>query len=157
MAKFETSQLLFSFLQNSGASFDYDAGALGAKGIALGGISTNRIVRGATLVKTAESQTLSIEVDTEFIFTAVLEGDSIIRLKGMLVATRLNLPTIASIELKDQKVVLHVSDAGSTPRVDSSNDLRSWTTRTPERSGDAEDAILTLPVSGAQEFFRVAK
>lgn len=156
--QFDAAELLFGFPANSSASFDYDAGFLGSDGIALSGIATNKIVNGATLSGGAGARTLTIQVDTEFTFSTIADDDSKVRLVGTLVATEASapVPTITSIEVTNDSVVLRVQGGGSEPRLDSSSDLASWSTRTPARSSDANGVILTLPKGGPQEFYRVA-
>jgi hypothetical protein len=150
---FDASALVFAFPTNSVASFDYDAGIFGKNGITLSGVSTNKIVNGATL--DSASQTLTISVDTEFLLSGVVSGT--LHLKGTLVAQGAPQPLITSIEVKGQSVILHVQNAGSNPSLFSSTDLKQWTSRTPTVSSDANGLVLTLPVGGPQEFYRVAK
>ena len=153
---FDAAGLLFAFPTNSLASFDYDAGFLGSDGIALSGIATNKIVNGATLTGAAGAQTLTIQVDTEFKFRALTPNDSAVHLTGKLVAVQAApAVSITSIEIRGQQVVLHVQGA-TEPRLDSSPNLSTWSTRTPEKSSDANGTVLTLPLDGAQEFYRVA-
>lgn len=154
---FDASELLFAFPTNSVASFDYDAGFLGSDGIALSGISTNKIVNGATLTSTGDTRTLTIQVDTEFKFTALSDNDSVVHLTGKLVAVDVNLPMISAIEVKDQTVVLRVEGAGPEPRLESSPNLSQWTTENPARSTDAAGVVLTLPATAVHQFYRVAK
>jgi hypothetical protein len=155
--QFDAAELRFAFLTNSGASFDYDAGFLGAKGIPLEGMSTNRIVNGATLVSTGDSQTLTIQVDTEFKFQAVVENDSSVRLTGKLVAKRTAQPVIAGMQITDGKVVIYVEGTGPEPRLESSFDLTQWSTREATRATNAGMVTLTAPLGGALQFYRVAK
>jgi hypothetical protein len=155
--RFDASTLVFSFPDASNASFDYDAGFLGKDGIVLSGLSTNRIVDGATLVSNGDLQTLTIEIDTEFTFTAIVENDSTVHLTGTLVATGTKLPVITSVELDDQTLVIRVEGTGPAPALYSSHDLKTWTPRAADQTNDASGALLTLPLSGNQEFYRVAK
>jgi len=155
---FDASALVFSFPTNATSSFDYDAGALVAPGgVALTGLSTNKIFNGGTLSNAASAQTLVIQVDTTFKFKTLVQDDSIVHLTGMLVATQSAQLTITSIEMTGQNVVLHVQGAGSNPRLDSSADLKTWTTQSPTRSTDTNGVVLTLPTSGNQQFYRVAQ
>jgi hypothetical protein len=155
--RFDASALLFAFPTNSTASFDYDAGFLGANGIALRGISTNKIVNGATLVSASDTQTLTIAVDTEFKFKAVVDNDSSVHLTGTLVATTTAQPRITSIDVKNQSVILHVQGAGTNPQLFSSTNFIQWATRSPAQSTDTNGVVLTLPVGGPFEFYRAAK
>ncbi|MFO1501818.1 MAG: hypothetical protein U1G07_26155 [Verrucomicrobiota bacterium] len=156
--QFDAAALVFGFPNNSTASFDYSAGFLGKDGIALTGLSTNKIVNGATVAGTPA--TLTIQVDTEFKFKAVSEGDSTVHLTGTLVATQQNSQEqflITSIEIKEQQVVLHLSGAGAEPRLESSANLSTWTPRTPAKTTDANGTVLTLPLGGTLEFYRASK
>ena len=65
--------------------------------------------------------------------------------------------TIGSIEIKDGKVILHVQGAGTGPRLEGSTDLVNWTNRTPTSSSDGTGTVLTLPVGGVQEFYRIVE
>ncbi len=158
--QFDASALQFGFPSNSIASFDYDAGFLGKNGIALSGISTNKIVNGATLSGAAGARTLTIQVDTEFHFKALSDNDSTVHLIGKLIATEAAgsaAPSFGSIKIINGKVVMTVSDGGTAPRLESSSDLNAWSSRTPEQTSNGADVTLTLPVGGAQEFYRIAK
>ena len=156
--KFDASALIFGFPTNGTASFDYDAGFLGSKGIPLTGLSTNRVINGATLSAQAPL-TLVIQIDTEFTFKVLSENDSTVHLTGNLIATQSTAAqvTIGSIEIKDGKVILHVQGAGTGPRLEGSTDLVNWTNRTPTSSSDGTGTVLTLPVGGVQEFYRIVE
>jgi hypothetical protein len=154
---FDGSALRFGFLTNGSSSFDYLAGPLGSASIALSGISTNKIVNGASLTTVGDTQTLTIQVDTEFKFTALVANDSTVHLTGKLVATKTAQPIITSIVVKNQTVTLQVQGAGSAPRLDSSTNLTQWTTRNPTITPQTGGAALSLPVDGPVEFYRAAK
>jgi hypothetical protein len=156
--RFDASSLLFAFPTNATASFDYDAGLLvGTGGVALTGVSTNKIVNGATLDTSSDPQTLTISVDTEFKFKAFTPDDSVVHLTGTLVAKAVAQPLITSIEVRDQSVILHVQGTSPSPGLFSSPDLKQWATRTPTQSMDTNGVVLTLPLGGAREFYRVSK
>jgi hypothetical protein len=155
--QFDASTLLFQFPTNSTASFDYDAGLIGAGGVALSGASTNRIAKGASIQDASGSQTLTIPVDTEFKFKALVPDDSVVQLSGMLVGKAVALPEITSIAVTNQTVILHVQGTGPNPGVLSSPDLKQWTSRAPTQTSTTNGVVLTLPVGGAQEFYRVTK
>jgi len=154
--QFDASVLRFSFPTNSTSSFDYST-PLGSAGIALTGISTNKIVNGATLITVGDVQTLTIQVDTEFKFEALSPNDSSVHLTGKLVATKASQPAITSIVVKNQTVTLQVQGAGPAPRLDSSTNLTQWTTRNPTITPQAGGAILSLPANGPLQFYRAAK
>ncbi|MHC1767730.1 MAG: hypothetical protein AB9869_26225 [Verrucomicrobiia bacterium] len=157
--QFDASNLVFAFPVGSKAAFDYNAGLLGSDSVVLSGLSTNKIVNGATVSGAAGSRKLTIQVDTEFVFELLSEGDSVVKLVGALVAVEAvqDQPTIRSIEVKDGTVILRVEGAGAEPRLDGSGDLRQWTTQNPSRSVDGNAVVLTLPATAVQQFYRVAK
>lgn len=156
--QFDAANLMFGFPAGSTASFDYDAGFLGSDSIALSGISTNKIVNGATITGEAGSRKLTIQVDTEFFFEALTANDSVVKLTGTLTAVESAQaePFIRSIEFRDGTVVLRVEGGGTEPRLEGSPDLRQWTAQSPTRSTEGDAVVLTLPAAGVQQFYRVA-
>ena len=155
--QFDASALVFKFPTNSVASFDYDAGFIGHDGIPLTGYSTNKIVNGATLTTVGSVQTLSIQIDTLFTFTAVKENDSSVRLTGQLIATQTTGPSITAIEINGQTVTIRVQGAAQNATVQVSHDLKSWAAETATRSDDASGTVFTLPASGNASFYFVAQ
>jgi hypothetical protein len=149
--------LVFAFPTNSSSSFDYDAGFIGKDGIALSGISTNKLVNGASLTTTADSQTLTIQIDTEFRFKALTANDSAVQFKGSIVASRVILPVISSIDVRGGQVILEVQGTGPAPKLISSPDLINWTPETPTVTTNAAGIVLTLPVGGPHQSYRVGK
>jgi hypothetical protein len=156
--QFDASGLLFAFPTNSTSSFDYDAGALlGAGGVTLSGVSTNKIGSTGTITTVGSTMTLTIHIDTQFKFKALIENDSSVHLTGVLVATHVDQPEITGFGISGPNVVIYVQGAGATPRLDSSPDLATWTTQNPTVTPGAGGVILTLPMSGPLQFYRVAK
>jgi hypothetical protein len=157
---FDASTLLFAFPTNSTASFDYDAGALiGHNGIPLSGNSTNKVAQGASLITAGNVQTLTIPIDAQFEFKALVENDSSVRFTGKLVATAggsTTAPSISSITYTNQTVSLVVQGTGSTPRLDSTSDLLKWTTQTPTIKTNSSGTVLSLPATNQWQFYRVA-
>ena len=152
--QFDASALVFAFPTNSSATFDYDAGLLGAKGIVLSGLSTNKIVNGATLGSTGVVQTLTIKIDTEFVLNSSL---GTIRLTGTLIATQSALPTLTSIQVQGQTVTLRGQQIAPAAALQSSTDLKAWSIQPATRSDDSNGAVFTLSTNGARAFYRVTQ
>ncbi len=154
---FDASNLIFGFPASSTASFDYDAGILGHKGIALRSNSTNRVATGATVATIAGVQTLTIPVDATFQFTAISTNDSTAHLTGKLVATATPQPTLSSIGISQGTVTLHAQNASSTPNLQSSTNLTSWAAQQATHSTDANGDVYTFPATGPSGFYRLSK
>jgi hypothetical protein len=154
--QFDASSLVFSFPTNAMSSFDYDAGPiLGAKGVMLTGLSTNKILNGATLTSTGGVQTLTIQVDAAFQLTTGV-SDSV-RLTGMLVATQGGQLSISSIQVQAQTVTLHVQGASTNASLLASTDLKAWSMQSASRTDDSNGAVFTFPVAGSYSFYRVTQ
>ena len=156
---FDASQLAFTFGTNSIASFDYDAGFLGSGSRTLAGLAaTNKVGNAATLVTTGEVQTLTIKVDSDYAFRAFAANDSLLQLKGQLVAVRTNSPLIQSIQIANQQIVLSVEGLGAAPaRVESSSDLKTWAERASTATNETGRTVFNLTGAGPIEFYRIIK
>jgi hypothetical protein len=150
--------LTFVFPENSPAAFDYATGFLGSGTRPLSGLSTNRIVNGATLVSTGGVQTLTIKIDSEFKFKAITDDDSIVQLTGQIVATSVALPVITAISVSSQSVTIQVEGtSGQQYRLQSSKDLVNWSARAAEVTAQAGHYVFTAKPGSTLEFFRVSK
>jgi hypothetical protein len=159
--QFDASGLLFSIKTSPKASFDYTAGFFGSGTVVLSGLSTNKVVNGASLTPVSGVQTLSIQIDTTFLFTALQTNDSSIHLTGTLVATqgpqRPPGVTIGSIQLQNQTVTLQVQNATTTTSVQSSTDLKAWAPQPSSRSDSGGVATFTFNSTARNNFFRVTQ
>jgi len=152
---FDSSALLFSFSTNVTPSLDYNAGFLGTGSKPLSGYSTNNIVNGATLTTSGLTQTLAISINTQFTFTLLSSGDTILNIVGNIVATSSPAPVINSIVAGKNSVVLTVANATAQSQLQSSPDLISWTPAASTITTNGTSLIYTVTVSGGNQFFRV--
>jgi hypothetical protein len=153
--QFDASPLVFGFLNNSTASFDYDAGVfLGTGAIALSGDSTNKIGSIGTFSTVGGVPTLSIQIDTTFAFNKLVSGS--LHLTGNLVATQgASTPSITSIQVQAQNVTLNVQGASPTASVQASSDLRAWNPQAATRTDNSSGAAFTFPASGPRGYYQV--
>jgi hypothetical protein len=153
--QFDASALVFAFPTNSTATFDYDAGLLGHSGLILSGLSTNKVVNGATLIGAAGARTLTIQTDTQFQFTTVSGS---IRLTGNLVAketTQGASPRITSIQVQGQTVTLHVQGVTSNAAIQLSTNLVSWSAQPATRTDENNGAVFSFSTSGPHAAYQV--
>lgn len=87
---FNSGSLTFQFLTSGQGSLDYKvSGFISMQGgLPLEGIATNRVTTGATISTSGGTQTLTIPVDTDFLFTLLSANDTTLTLSGQLVAVR---------------------------------------------------------------------
>ena len=155
---FDSSGLRFEFPTNSAASFDFNAGFAGSGSRPLSGLSTNKVVNGATLTTAGDVQRLLIQIDTEFKFRTLAPDDSVLHLNGQLVGTRIIPPIISSIVVTNQTVTLTVDGvAGVQYRLESSTDLKSWVSRAANVTSQSGRFVFSTPAAGTTEFFRIAR
>lgn len=156
--QFDASGLIFGFKTNGTAAFDYDAGFLGRDSIELSGLSTNKIVNGATLSGASGSQKLVIQVDTEFKFSAISDNDSAVHLTGQLVAAEAaGGPRILSISVQNQNATVLVQGAAASTALQFSSDFKGWNALGAARADNANGAAFTFPLSGNQGFIRTTQ
>lgn len=158
--QFDAGGLIFGFPAASTASFDYSAFGSG-NAVKLSGLSTNKIVNGASVTNNAAgAPTLTIAIDTQFFFGAISDNDSSVRLTGTLVAVQATTVEfeLTSIEIKDGKVIIHSEGGGTSPGVEVSTDLKKWDpatgTSTQEPSGGTST---TIALGGTNSFYRLSK
>jgi hypothetical protein len=154
---FDASDMVFSFRSDTSPSFDYDAGPLGLSTIPLSLMSTNEIVNGGSLTLSGGLQKLTINIDTQFVLSAVMEGDTIVRLKGQLVAVQADVPTLTSLGVANATVLIRVQEAGQTCALEVSSDLKHWDPQPATRIEDTHGVGLSFPTAGTMQFFRLAK
>jgi hypothetical protein len=155
---FDSAALVFAFPEDTSAAFDYTTGFLGSGTRQLSGLSTNRIVNGATLVSTGGVQTLTIKIAAEFKFKAISDDDSVVQLTGQIVAASAALPVITSIIATNQGVTIRVEGAaGEQYRLQSSRDLINWSARDADVTAQSGHYIFSAKLLDNLEFFRISK
>jgi hypothetical protein len=153
---FISSALLFSFSTNSTSTLDYNAGVAGSGSESLAGLSTNMIVNGATLTNNGTDQTLTIQISTQFTFSLLTAGDTILDLNGQIVATNSpGAPVISSIVVSNQNAVLTVQNASGQSQLQSSTNLTTWTATSANVTTNAGLIVFTVPINPGDKFFRV--
>lgn len=151
---FDGSQLVFSFLTNSGAAFDYNAGALGSGSKKFSGLFTNGVSLTGTLMQTGGVQRITIAVDADFKFSALSSKDSTVHLNGQIVAGRVAGPSFSSISFSNSVLILQVQGEGQAV-LESSTDLINWAPRTADRSASGATTTYAVQPLGILEFFRI--
>jgi hypothetical protein len=160
--QFDSSVLVFSFPTNSVSSFAYRVtGLLAQSGsIVLTGYATNKVTTMASLKTTGDLQVLTIPVDAQFLFKLVSDGDTILRLKGELVATRsTQVPLVVQpIRVQNQVVTLHWAGIPDQAyQVEASSDLGAWQKKATNIIFPTSDYTWTGPATATREFFRVGR
>ncbi len=157
---FDSGSLSFGFLTNSGAVFDYNVGTFGSGSVVLTGLSTNNVTTKSSLSTTGGVQTLTIPIDTKFYMKLLVEGDTVLNIKGQIVATRtVQAPVqIGQITVAGQTITLKWSAAaGQKFIVRSSSDLKIWATREANLTSVDGNYSWSGAVSGTAEFFQLAQ
>lgn len=160
--QFDSSGLIFSFPTNSVSTFAYRVtGLLVQSGnIKLTGYATNKVTTMASLKTTGDQQVLTIPVDTQFLFKLVSDGDTILKLKGELVATRITqVPLVLQpIRVQNQVVTLHWTGIPDQAyQVEVSPDLGTWQKKATNIVFPTSDYTWTGPATATREFFRVGR
>ncbi|MFO1499998.1 MAG: hypothetical protein U1G07_16670 [Verrucomicrobiota bacterium] len=156
IGEFDGSGLTFHFPQTAAASFDCTSLVVGEKSIPLTGSATNEIVHGASLRMVDGVQRLTVEFDVRFRFTTLVEGDSIARFKGVIVANQIEIPIISSIAVSSQSVRVQTQGFTSSGSLQTSTDLKTWTPQTATRGEGEAGSFFTCPAAGPARFFRIA-
>lgn len=153
---FDASPIVFSVPADAKVLLEYKGLISGSTPLAA--VSTNRVATGASLTTVGGTQVLTIPVDAELTFTALNPNDSKIRLLGKLVATRPLAPAFSGILYQTNTVTLTASIPGGVSGLQSSTDLKNWTseTVTPDTS-TAGLAKFTVPVVDPAKYYRVVQ
>ena len=157
---FDSSKLAFGFPTNATSIIDYRVTGLlpvsGSK--ALLGLSTNRITTVATLTNTPAGETLTLPVDADFFLSLLSNDDTIINLKGQLVATRSTIqgPVFSSIVVSNQIVtLLWQTIPGQKYQLESSTDLKGWIVEATNLVASINALTWSTNVTRNLQFFRV--
>lgn len=158
---FDARGLVFSFPTNSTASLDFNAGFFGSGSEALGGSSTNRTATLGTITTNGTAQTLTVNVDATFVFTAISDNDSQVRFVGSVIATNLpaaTAPSFFKTELIGNVLRLHAQvEPGQNVKLQSTANFNGWSDRVPETTVvDGNTRIFSVAATGSREFFRLA-
>lgn len=154
--EFDASALSFAFPANSTAALDYDLG-LFKDALPLLGISTNKVTKAGTLTLEGGVQKLVIEVNTQYAFAALTEGDSFLRLTGQIVAMSASELRIGSISLADRKLKILVPDASPSIQLQGTRDFVNWTTPVVQRDTGAGTTTFTTDLEAGAVYFRAMK
>lgn len=154
---FNGTNLVFSFVTNT-ATFDYyssiDSGSQN-----LNGYSTNTIASGATVSTNAGVRTLTIQINTQYVFKLVSANDSSVTLTGQLVATNViatPAPVIQSFTINGQNVVATTGNTTAQSQLQVSTDLTTWLPASATVTTNGSGMIVfTSPIGGAHAFYRV--
>jgi hypothetical protein len=155
---FDGSSLVFAFFTNT-ASFDYNY-SYGSGSENLNGYSTNTLVSGATVSTNAGVRTLSIQINSQFVFKVLTANDSTIDLTGQLVATNAiatAAPFLNSITINSQNVVVVTENTSAQSLLQVSTDLLTWSAAPATVTTNGSGMIVfTSPFSGGlHAFYRV--
>ena len=154
---FDSSELIFSFTPSSNSSVDYNS-SLKSGTLSLTGYSTNTIANEASLSTNGNVEQLVMQINTQFSFTLISSGDTILDLTGQIVATNSTAsPFINSIIVTNQNVVLTVENATTQSQLLSSSNLMTWSVDSATVTNNGSTIIFTVPMDGPRAFFRVQK
>jgi hypothetical protein len=152
---FDSSALVFSFSTNSTSSFDYYSSVKHGT-LDLAGDSTNSIANEGSLTTNGNVMTLAIQINTEFTFTLISSGDTLLDLTGQLVATNvIPAPIISSIVVTNQDALVTVENALADSQLQTSSNLTAWSAASVTTSNNLGLTFYTTPLSGKWSFFRV--
>lgn len=156
---FNAAGLSFSFPEDGTAAFDFNAGALGSGRRNLAGFTTNRIATMASISRDGANERITIPIDAEYKFRTLSDNDSVIQLRGTLVATRPLTPLIYNVSINNNVITIEAEALpNQTLRLDHSSDLRTWT---PVNASDSDPSPaeykFSTTVAGPIEFFRVVQ
>jgi hypothetical protein len=155
--QFNASSLTFAFAANGSSSLDYNA-VIVANTLLLTGLATNGLTTNATLTVSGDTQTLTIPIDATHTFTLLTANDSILNLKGQLVATRSSPLSfqLTSIHVQNGNVILQwPNQPGKEFEVESSSDLRGWTVVATGITDPGPVITWSTKLTGVTGFYRV--
>jgi hypothetical protein len=157
---FDSSKLAFGFPTNATSIIDYRVTGLlpvsGSK--ALLGLSTNRITTVATLTTTRRWRNAYATCGCGLFLSLLSNDDTIINLKGQLVATRSTIqgPVFSSIVVSNQIVTLQWQTIpGQKYQLESSTDLKGWIVEATNLIASINTFTWSTNVTRNLQFFRV--
>jgi hypothetical protein len=158
--QFNPSSLTFLFPSNATSAIDYHS-AIGSGSKVASGNATNNVAALATLTTVGSAQTLTLNVNAQFIFTLISSGDTIVNLSGQFVATRNATPTL--VVLQSPAVTNHVvtlkwqSPAGQFFQVLSSTNLIAWQTNAINVTSGTTNYIWAGAITAPDGFYRLVQ
>jgi hypothetical protein len=154
---FNGTNLVFSFASTDAVLDYYSSSFSGA--LALNGYATNTVAAGATLSTNGSVITLTIPINTTFVYNLFSTGDTHLQLMGQLVATSstaLAGPIIQSLSVTNQSVVIAAENATLESELLVSTNLTSWSQASATTTtNDVGWIIFTTALNGPRAFFRV--
>ncbi len=161
--QFDSRSLTFLFPNNSSGTLAYRAstfiGTLSGSE-PLEGYATNRVTSMASLSTAGSQQVLTLPVDAQFGFKLLSDNDTIVNLKGQIVATRTpEAPLeIRSVDVHAQVITLDwTAEPNGQYQIRSSTNLTNWKTLpgsvTSTNTNYHWEGSATLPT----EFFLISK
>ena len=161
---FDASELVFLFPTNSNAVLDFEGGLAGTGSAELAGEARNRTATVGTITGTEGSRVLTIQVDTTFTFTVASDDDTMLTIRGQIVAREGDVvpdpdgPEITDIEVVDDEVRITASGTTAAAEIEASTDLEGWEEKEAQITATgAATRVFTLPVSGPKEFYRIVQ
>jgi hypothetical protein len=155
---FNGTNLVFSFASGN-AALDYYAGTSLHGSLALSGYATNTIAVGSSVATNANTRTLLIPIDAQFVFTLLSAKDTTVHLMGQIVVTNLiaaAAPVIQLFSATSQSVVVTAENVNLQSQLLVSTNLASWSTASFTTTTNNSGAIIfTAPINGSHAFFRV--
>jgi hypothetical protein len=162
---FDSGTLIFEFPTNGTASLDYrvSGGIFPVSGSEkLESRATNNITAAATLMDQGGTQTLTLPVQTTFVFDLASSGDTMVTLTGSLVATRSTGPSVVfdagSLTVTGSTLDLQwQAPAGQNFRIEGSTNLVQWSTRATNITSTGTTYSWSGMATGPNEYFRLAQ
>ncbi|HRY50090.1 MAG TPA: hypothetical protein P5186_18725 [Candidatus Paceibacterota bacterium] len=165
--RFDGRQLVFAFPPDASSVLSYRIRSfLGVfSGVQeLKGLSTNQIASSVIEDSDAENQILRISMDANLLFSLVAEDDSIMNLKGQIVARRSISPVFRILEIgilaepsSPRIQITWSSKTGEVFRVQGSVDLRTWETLTSDIQASGTVTSWNGPMNSPCQFYRVMR
>ncbi|HTL56308.1 MAG TPA: hypothetical protein VL361_11560 [Candidatus Limnocylindrales bacterium] len=161
--QFDSSSLTLFFPTQATSTFAYNvSGLLSQHGVELlTGYATNKVTTMGTINGPAGQQTITIPVNATFVFSLVSAGDTVVTLKGQLVATQAaQVPplVIQSFTVQNQIIALQwQGSAGQQFKVLSSSDFNTWQTNLINAAFANGIYTWTAPATNPIQFLRLAR
>ena len=161
--QFDASGLTFLFPTNANSTFAYNVGGfLPQHGVqALIGYATNKVTAMGTLTASGGQQTIGLPINATFVFSLISSGDTVITLKGQLVATQTaQAPplVVQSFILQDQNIALQWQGSpGEQFKILSSSDLNTWQTNPINPTFANGIYTWSVPATNPVQFLWLAK
>jgi len=159
---FNPAGLSFQFLTNSSGAMDYRVtGFLSTSGSRpLAGLSTNKVATGASLTESAGTRTLTLPIDTTLGFKLLSTDDTLLTLKGQLVATAGPGSSKFQVEIRfegNQLILQWSGGVGPGFRVEQTLDFKTWSPTTGTTATMGDTTTWTGSLTGTAQFYRVTK